>query len=434
MKIRLGILGSEDSVQIVRDIAEEYQDFACQSFAFHEIADILPLFQQHAKNIDMWLCPGRIAYLIAQEWGGITQPMFHMPYKGASLYKTFCEIFYTQSVRLTEISFDSVLYNDLKQFFVEMGIKDEPAYLRPFEIGMTEEAGAEYHYNLWRSGKTKLAVTCTLGVKERLKKLGVPVYRVLPARSAVESVLNLMLRTAEMQTVRDAQIAVQLFEVDTLPRSKEFQSADELFAMEMKATQKLLTYAKTVHGALKSAGAGRFAVFTTRGMVRDITEDFSTIPTIEAFGQIDADVVACGIGIGMSAYEAEYHAAKALLTAKERGRGTWMVYFDDKTVVGPLGSREQIAYKYASEQLQAISKKTSVNVATLSRLSSVWQKIRQPGINAQELALHLQILPRSARRILQDLERVGLAEVIGEESPGPRGRPRKRYKINLERE
>lgn len=431
VKIRLGIMGSEDSVRVVRSIAEEYRDFSAHSFPFDEISEILPMLQKHGRDIDMWLFPGRIAYLIAQEWGGINRPIFHMPYKGSSLYKTLCEIFYTQPVRLTEISFDSVLYVDLKQVFVEMGLQDEPAYVRPFEIGMTEDAGAEYHYQLWRQGLTKLAVTCTLGVKNRLRELGVPVYRVLPARSAVESVLNLMLRTSEMQVARDSQIAVQLFEMDTFPRSKEFQSADELFAMEMQVTQKLLAYAKTVQGALKTAGAGRFAVFTTRGMVRDVTSDFTRLPTFEAFRQMGACVVACGIGIGTSAYEAEFHAAKALLTSKERGRGSWMVFFDDKTVVGPLGTEEQISYEYVSEHLQEISHKTSLSVATLSRLHSVWKKLRQPGISAQELALQLQVLPRSARRILADLEQAGLAEVIGEELPGPRGRPRKRYKILL---
>jgi len=427
-------MGSADSVQVVHQIAKEYDEFECRPFIFAEMAEIMPLFQRHDKEVDMWILSGRTAYLIAKDWGGVSRPMFHMPYKGASLYKTLCEIFYRQSVRLTEISFDSVQYADLKQVFVEMAIDDEPAYVRPFEIGMTEDAAVKYHYDLWRSGKSKLAVTGYPEVKRRLVELGIPAYRVLPARATVESVLNLMLRTVEIQTVREAQIAVQLLEVDAFPRSKEFQSTDELFAMEMKVTQKLIAYAKTVQGALKTAGSGRFAIFTTRGMVKTLTADFSTIPTCGEFELINPHVLACGIGIGLSAYDAEFHATQALMTAKERGKGTWMVFFEDKTIAGPLGIKEQITYGYASERLQTLSKKTLISVTTLSRVSSVWHKLGQPGINAQELALQLQMLPRSARRILQDLERVGLAEVIGEESPSPRGRPRKRYKINLERE
>ena len=138
-------------------------------------------------------------------------------------------------------------------------------------------------------------------------------------------------------------------------------------------------------------------------------------------------------GIGHSAYEAEFNAARALLTAKERGRGSWMVFFDDRTILGPLGMPEQITYEYAAEHLQEISQRTSVSVATLGRLASVWGKNRRSGLSAQELAVQLHILPRSARRLLVELERTGLAEVIGEESPGPRGRPRKKYKILLDK-
>ena len=85
MKIRLGIMGSEDSVRVIQSIAEEYRDFCSRTFPFNEISEILPLLQKHVQDIDMWLFPGRIAYLIAQEWGGINRPMFHMPYKGSSL-------------------------------------------------------------------------------------------------------------------------------------------------------------------------------------------------------------------------------------------------------------------------------------------------------------------------------------------------------------
>ncbi len=77
-------------------------------------------------------------------------------------------------------------------------------------------------------------------------------------------------------------------------------------------------------------------------MVRKLTDDFSAIPALAEFEQINASVLACGIGIGSSAYEAEFNATKALMTAKERGRGTWMIFFEDKTVVGPLGAKEQI--------------------------------------------------------------------------------------------
>lgn len=434
MQIRLGILGNADSVEIVRSVAAEYPDFICQPYVNREIAELLPLLEAHTKDVDMWLFPGRAAYLIAQKWGKVTQPMFNIPYKGSSLYRTLCEIFLAHHVQITEISFDSIVPADLKRVFVELGVMEEPLYTRPFELGVAEDSGTLYHYNLWQSGKTKVAVTCLMEVKSRLEQLGVPVYRVLPARASVDAVLNLMLRTAELQVVRDAQIAVQMFEVNAFTDTREFYSADELYAAEMQVTQQLLSYAKKVQGSLKTAGSGRFVIFTTRGTLRLLTNDFSSAPILKEFARWGGEAINCGVGIGRSAYEAEFLAAKALLTAKERGKGAWMVFFDDKTVIGPLGAKTQIAYDYVSAELQELSARTSISASSLGKLSSILQKTGYAPLNAHELARHLQILPRSARRILAELERSGLAVNVGEETPGPRGRPRRIYQIHLQGE
>lgn len=432
VKIKLGVLGVEDSLQVVRDIVAEYPEFECYPCLWRKIDDVVPLLQQYDADVDMWLSAGRIPYLTALEWGGLSHPIFHLPYKGASLYRTLCKAFYTQTVKMNEISFDSILADDLKQVFDELEIGEEPAHVRPFQTGMSEEDNVQYHYDLWKSGKTKLAITCAWNVKKGLEALGVPYYRVLPARSAVEATLNMMLRLYEMQGVRDAQIAVQILEFDALSgASQEWRSADDLYSEEMKIKQRLIAYAKRVQGSLKVAGPGRFIIFTTRGMLREITAEFSGMPVDDAYLPLEQGLAACGIGVGLSAYEAEFYAAKALLQAKAQGPGAWMVLFDDKTVVGPLGRREKMTYSCNAAHLQTASERTSISVSTLSKIEGILQREKHADISAAELAQRLQIMPRSARRIVQLLEKAGMAVVSGEETLSRRGRPRKRYKILL---
>ncbi|TRY21285.1 ArsR family transcriptional regulator, partial [Geobacillus sp. LEMMJ02] len=135
-----------------------------------------------------------------------------------------------------------------------------------------------------------------------------------------------------------------------------------------------LRYAKQLQGSLKTAGPGRYVIFTTRGMLREVTANYTSVPNLEELFGIRDELVTCGIGVGKTAYEAEIHAGTALLHAKERGPGTWMVYFDDKSIVGPLGRQEQITYSAASGQLQEISRQTSLSVQTLSKLHSILKK------------------------------------------------------------
>jgi len=108
-----------------------------------------------------------------------------------------------------------------------------------------------------------------------------------------------------------------------------------------------------------------------------------------------------------------------------------MVAFDDGTIAGPLGKGERIRYSLGDEELRQLASRTSLSAATLGKLQAVLRKRGKNEIEAHELAVYMGILPRSARRILKELEAAGLAEAIGETSPYPRGRPRKVYRIFL---
>lgn len=434
LRIRLGLLGADDSVEILQSIIDQYPEFEALPIVYWKEEEIIDLIQPYVDQVDMWLFSGQVPYSIVKEWGGISQPMFYVPHTGSSLYKTLLHIMYKHKISVSEISFDTLPPSDLERIFEEAGIRDKPSFVMHYEGEIYAEVLAEYHYELWKEGKTKAAVTFLRTAQLELERLGVPVFRVLPAQASVTSLLNFALRTQEMLHFRDTQIAVQMIEVNTfVGLAIETFSTDEIHKMEMKVTEKLLAYAKKLHGSLKSAGPGRYVIFTTRGLLHKVTGNFTTIPIFADLNEQDIDIeaVTCGIGIGQTVYEAEIHAGKALLTAREHGQGSWMVFFDDKTVSGPLGKEKQITYTYVSKELQALSEKTSLSVSTLSKIQSILRNIGKNEINAHELSVNMEILPRSARRILLELEEKGIATVIGEENPHPRGRPRKIYRIDL---
>ncbi|MBB3868637.1 putative transcriptional regulator [Parageobacillus toebii NBRC 107807] len=417
-------------MEMIQNIANEYKELYCVPVVYWDEDEIIDLIRPFIHQVDMWLFSGQVPYSIVKEWGEVDCPMFYVPHTGASLYRTLLHIYYERQIPIHQLSFDTYHPSEIERLLDEAGICERVPHVKHYQGEISAEVLAQYHYELWKQGVTKAAVTCLRTAHLELQKLGVPVYRVLPARSAVESVMQMIIRTGEMLRFQDAQIAVQMIEVDSLSAiSSETFSTDEIYKMEMKVTEKLLRYAKKIQGSLKTAGPGRYVIFTTRGVLKDITDHYRIIPAMDEIEHIDHEMVTCGIGIGRTAYEAEIHAGKAFLHAKKYGRGTWMVVFDDDTIVGPLGRSEQIRYSFDCAELQAISQKTNLSVATLSKLSAILRKLGKNEINAYELATNMQILPRSARRILNELKHKGLAEVIGETNPYPRGRPRKIYRI-----
>ncbi|MGG1660060.1 ArsR family transcriptional regulator [Brevibacillus sp. NRS-1366] len=432
MKLRLGVMGADDSLAIIQSVMPEFPEIEYLPFVYWKEEDITDLLLPHVDEVDMWLFSGQVPFALASATGKVQVPMAYVPHIGASLYRTLLHLSHQLGIRVDEVSFDTFSPDELDHFLEEAGIEDGFKWLRHYEGVISASELADYHEMLWREGKTKAAVTCLRSAGLELEKRGVPVHRVLPTRAGVLSVLHMLLRTNEMLHFKDSQIAVQMMEIDPFRElGGGTFSTDEWQNAEIKTMEKLLRYTKYLQGSLKTAGPGRYVIFTTRGNLQEVTYDYTTIPDLEGMIGIRADLVTCGIGIGKTAYEAEIHGGTALMHAKERGTGNWMVFFDDKSVVGPLGRDEQIAYRYTSQQLQEVSQLTSLSVMTLSKLDSILKKRGTNLINAHELAQHMQILPRSARRILIELESKGIAQVVGEESPNPRGRPRKVYRITL---
>ncbi|WP_144529850.1 ArsR family transcriptional regulator [Peribacillus simplex] len=428
MKIRLGLLGVADSFEIIQSVIIKYPEIICMPIECLTEEDLIKNVSPLLEEVDMWLCTGPITYKIVQDWKGIEAPVFYVTYTGSTLYKTVLQVLYEQKIEVDEISFDSGNGSMWEQALQEAGIKTKPRFVESEMISL--EGLVQYHFELWKSGQTKAAITGH-PINHELLLLGVPTYRTLPSTMAVEAVITNILRTYEMLHFRATQIAVQIIEIDSfVGLIKDTFSTDDIFRIEIKYMEKLLSYTKKVHGSIKSSGFGRYVIFTTRGLLQDITGNFSRVPDIHEFDQGSKEAVTCGIGIGQTVYDAEINAGNALLHAKECGKGTWMVCFDDKKIAGPLGKPEQLTYSYTSEQLESISKQTSLSVITLNKLKSSLKKLSSDELSANELANYMQISPRSARRILTVLEEKGFAQVIAEEKPHTRGRPRKIYKIS----
>ncbi|WP_229677360.1 ArsR family transcriptional regulator [Psychrobacillus lasiicapitis] len=434
-KIRLGLFGAEDSIEIMESVVRQYPEFSYISISYWHDEEIIEKLTMYKKDVDMWLFSGQIPYGFAKKWGGIVQPMFYVPSSGSSLFKTLLQIAYNQKIPFEQISFDMFHPDELERVFKESNIAVKPPYLKYYEGEVPTDEIVNYHYELWKNGKTLAAVTCLKNAQHELRKLGVPAFRVLPTQSAIVSTLALILQTHETMHFKDTQIAVQMIEFDSFSSlTKDTFSTDEIYKIEIKMTEKLLEYTKKINGSLKAAGPGRFVIFTTHGLLREMTRDFTIIPDFEILQLRGQDAVTSGIGIGKTVYEAEINAGTALLHAKEFHKGASMVILDDKTIIGPLGRPEQITYGYAPKHLQILSEQTSLSIATLSKLESILRKIGKIEINAHDLAQHMSIMPRSARRILTELESKGFAQVIGEENPHPRGRPRKIYQIILKQD
>ncbi|WP_156481952.1 hypothetical protein [Ferroacidibacillus organovorans] len=70
-----------------------------------------------------------------------------------------------------------------------------------------------------------------------------------------------------------------------------------------------------------------------------------------------------------------------------------------------------------------------INIVTYDRMLSTQEASAQKYITASSVSEILGMSERNARKILSSLHHSELAEVIGQETPTAKGRPRKIYRI-----
>jgi predicted ArsR family transcriptional regulator len=81
---------------------------------------------------------------------------------------------------------------------------------------------------------------------------------------------------------------------------------------------------------------------------------------------------------------------------------------------------------------QHFAEKLSLSRTTVNKLFAALDQLKRDTLAADDLAFHLGITTRSARRLLTTLTHQGLADVTGEELLS-KGRPRKLYSIHWQK-
>ena len=428
MKLKLGIIGEEHTAAIIKEVLLDYEEFDSSIFLDPTEDSNIRIIDEHQDAVDTWLVFDQINYRKIMAWGKAKKPVYYIPYRGASFFKVLCELLY-KNYKIEEVSIDTIPYDDISRGINEMNIAWEKINRLEDNGNLTLNDYIAYHKRMFASGETRAAVTRSYFIKKTLEAEGIPAFCVLPIRVSIRNILNMILSEEHIKQAINSQIAVQVFDFDLYGNEYDYYSVDDLYAREITIMKKLIEYSKQIKGSLKSAGQGRFFVFTTRGVLKDCTDDFRIIPEYKELEELKKDLCACGIGLGTSASEAEFNAVVALRQAKDSGFGNWFVRLENKKSVGPLGKENLAHIDFYSEELLEISKKTSLSISTLSKIKGSLKNNDSDNISAQEMALALAILPRSARRIMQQLVEGGVAEEIGMESPGIKGRPKKVFKI-----
>lgn len=432
-KIRLAIVGPMDSVAVVHEVASERADYLTPvSLVYKDASEVQEILTQHATEFDMWVFSGIVPYQHALALK-LNKPLFYIPHTGSSLYRVLLQMTYIENLKIENISFDTFRKEEVEEAFTDINLPLPKTYVNHYEGIISAGEITEWHYNLWKSGQCNIAVTCFLATYENLKKMGIPAFRIWPTRSDIRTTLDIAVNAFEAQRFKGSQLAIQQIAIDDYDDIIRASTSYDVKRIEIRLYQILVSYAEKLRGSIVLRGDGQYTLYSTRGILEELTDGFIVMPILEEITRDVAVKVSGGIGFGATAYAAEENAFRALGIAQQKGKGLWMVVTDDRQAIGPLSSAVHLKYSVRADEAvcKKFADKLNLSITTVNKLLAVIDKLAKETIGADDLAMYLAITPRSARRLLATLVDQGLAEVAGEEML-VKGRPRKLYKIFLE--
>lgn len=425
MKIKLGFFIEEHIAKLVAAVADSYEEFDSSFFVYKNYQELYELLDDKQSDLDAVVLHGQIDYWRVQDWGSCQKPLYYISCRGASLFKVFCALL-SQKYSISDMSIDTLSSADFDTALEETGISGKRMSFLPADFHRPLAEYVDFHVRSYKAKKSKIALTASGFVCQALEQQAIPCRLITPVRVSMRTVFNRIIADFRIGQLEDRQVAVQVLEYTLFNTTDEFTSPLDIYAKELSIGQNLLEYTRGVRGSLKSVGNGRFFIFTTKGMIKMATDNFTSIPADEVWGK---QLRACGIGVGKDTCTAEINALVAMQHALDHAQGAFFVLDEDKKLWGPLGNKVNFELSYNSEFLQKLSSRTSISITTLGKIISFFEQNDYQAVSSQELAVALNILPRSARRILATLENDGVMQVQASENLVNKGRPRILYRL-----
>jgi len=424
----IGVVGAPDSVSLVEEVAGELaldEPLVMRSYTSPEqavrLADELDVIS------DVILFTGRLPYLVAAASGTYRARLQYVPHEGTDLYRTLARILLGSRTGLPRISLDSIDPEIVGETFADLGLAAPEHVLElplpdkdtPFDsASRLSSAHAELH----RTGAVELCLTCVKAVHDELVGQQVPTVRIEHSRLVIRESLRRASLEVQLAQAESARLAVCVVELTPSARALDGRTAEGSVARDVARR-----YAELLGGTVTSVDRNEAVIHTSRGVVerhvRMDPADRSSLVRTEY-----RDVVNVGIGLGETTPTAEAHARSALAFAKRHR--VPCLYTEDGTIIPIQGSGGAIPPRELRPRWRQLADELGVSPATLHKLVEALRVLNPAAFTARQLAAAYGVQSRSARRLIADLDRVGLIEPTGmEQGPGA-GRPQVVYRFN----
>ncbi len=432
----IGIIGPEDSVSRAARVAGELGlADAVLTRAYASWDDVPAIAAELDAACGVLLFTGRVPFAIARGNPDLRATLDFIPHDGADLYRALVVVLRDNGGRLPTVSLDTIERAAVDETYHDLEIEPPAALLSldgpDLSPGRWEAADVTaFHVERYRRGEVELCLTCMGSVRNNLVQLGIPVVRIEHTRAAFREALRRASLVDRLARTEARQIAVGLVEPLVDRRRATGASPYETQRLDLRHRQRVVDLAERLQGTLSDGAAGSILIHTTRGAVE---AEFARSEAELTAGGDGADPLPIGFGVGSTVASAEESARQAMALGRHSGKVH--VVLDDGTVLrlGGSGAHPSYRLRETNPRLLAHARSVGLGSFTLARLVAALGTIDHTALTVRDLAKAYGVTPRSALRLLDTLERAGIAAPLGTRVAPRAGRPQRVYRVDVDR-
>ena len=263
-----------------------------------------------------------------------------------------------------------------------------------------------------------------------IRRRGYPVYRVIPSDVSIRMIIELLEERIYTAKYKQSQIALLGIEaILTHDAIRNLPYTYRLKRKELHLHDLLLSVAEDVQGSLRPLGDGLFLIYSTFGEI----EHYLKVRKLQKLMHLSKNQtgieIRLGVGYGASMLEAEKHVLQAFEHARQADFPQLVVMNEEKELI--ILDADESATTYEANNFGAdwheLFDGASITPTMAVKILSFSQHYNKPTFTSQDVATWMKSTERNGRRIVTELERLGLIAIVNEQQSGSRGRPRKVY-------
>lgn len=431
--MKIGVIGPDSSCQmIMKSLKEINHNLEVNCYVEEQVNACDKVIEQCEKECDAILFTGCAIESFVTEVCEIKKPHTSVEKSALSVASALLEM-QKKNMELDEFSIDIVENQVVEDILDAFHILARNIYSCSFRPGVEEQKYVDWHISLLEKKKVNVALTSLVWVYNSLCEKGYPAIYLGATRAMVRLALERLENECALQEAEYAQAAVEIFQLTNYKRSEGNYYSSMLEKTEIE--KEIIKYTKGIQGAMFAFGRREYIVFSTAGAVKDKTNQYKLSNLQRKVADENKIQLNIGMGMGVTANQAEMNARHALEYSLKYGRQE--IYYIDarQTLHGPIGTEAELEYQLISSdpKFREISEKTGLSINSILKIIAI-AEVRQSYIfDAHQLAECLNVTVRSARRIMNKIREAGYGKLYAKESTAAGGRPKALVEILFKR-